>query len=165
MRYRLMTAGLSAMARHGYVGSTVAEIVAQARTSRRAFYAHFSDREDCLLAGYELATDALMARMDTVRAKFDRWPDRTLAGLDTYLDGVVGGPELARVFIVEIHRCGPKADSRRIAVHRPRAEWQSANSRRDLDLPGRPGVARRALSTGEALASLAATTEVLAHAL
>jgi AcrR family transcriptional regulator len=165
MRARLVNAGLRAMARHGYVGCTVAEIVAEARTSRRAFYAHFSDREDCLLAGYEVATDALMARMDGARTKVDRWPDRTLAGLDTYLDGVLGGPDLARVFIVEIHRCGPKADTRRMAVHRRWAEWQSANSRRDLDLPGPEGVVRRALTVEEALAALAASTEILAHAL
>jgi AcrR family transcriptional regulator len=165
MRHRLVTAGLRAMARHGYVGCTVAEIVAEARTSRRAFYAHFSDREDCLLAGYELATDTLMARMDVDRSARERWPDRVLAGLDTYLRSILDGPDLARVFIVEIHRCGPKADTRRMAVHRRWAEWQSANSRLDLELPGPPGVVRRALTVEEALASLAATTEILAHAL
>jgi AcrR family transcriptional regulator len=165
MRHRLVTAGLRAIAGHGYVGCTVAEIVAEARTSRRAFYAHFTDREDCLLAGYEFAADTLLARMDAARAAYARWPDRPLAALDAYLDGIAGRPELARVFVAEIHRCGPNADARRMAVHRKWAEWQSANSRADLELPGPPGVTRRALSTAEALASLAAITEVLAHAL
>jgi AcrR family transcriptional regulator len=33
----------------GYQQATVADIVARAQTSRRTFYEHFSDREDCLL--------------------------------------------------------------------------------------------------------------------
>lgn len=49
-RQRLVDAMAASIADIGYSGTTVAEIVRRARTSRRTFYEYFSDREACLVA-------------------------------------------------------------------------------------------------------------------
>lgn len=49
-RQRLVDALAASIADIGYSATTVADIVRRARTSRRTFYEHFSDREGCLVA-------------------------------------------------------------------------------------------------------------------
>ena len=165
VHYRLITAALWGIAQYGYKDCTVAQIVARARTSRRAFYEHFADREDCLLAGYELATDALLEQLAQARSQVHRWPDRPLAGLDCYLQSVAAAPGLGRAFLVEIHRSSPAADERRMGVHWRWAQWLSRETETDLILPGPAGVPRRSLSPLQALAVIAGQAEILADSL
>src|SRR5262249_60695274 len=48
---RRLIEGLAACIRtRGYADTTVADIVREARTSRRTFYEHFADRQECLVA-------------------------------------------------------------------------------------------------------------------
>jgi len=48
---RRLIEGLAACIRtQGYADTTVADIVREARTSRRTFYEHFGDRQECLVA-------------------------------------------------------------------------------------------------------------------
>jgi AcrR family transcriptional regulator len=54
-RQRLLDALAESIAADGYRGTTVADIVRRARTSRRTFYEHFADKEACFIA---LLTDA-----------------------------------------------------------------------------------------------------------
>jgi AcrR family transcriptional regulator len=49
-RQRLLDAMADSIAKVGYQQTRVADIVARAQTSRRAFYDYFDDREDCLIA-------------------------------------------------------------------------------------------------------------------
>jgi AcrR family transcriptional regulator len=49
-RQRLLDAMAHSIAEVGYQLTTVTDIVAHARTSRRTFYQHFTDREDCFVA-------------------------------------------------------------------------------------------------------------------
>jgi len=38
---------VAAVAEHGFGNLTIADIVRRAKVSRAAFYAHFTDKEDC----------------------------------------------------------------------------------------------------------------------
>ncbi|HJR89226.1 MAG TPA: helix-turn-helix domain-containing protein, partial [Aeromicrobium sp.] len=49
-RQRLLDALEESIAEDGYPGTTVADIVRRARTSRRTFYEHFDSRESCFVA-------------------------------------------------------------------------------------------------------------------
>jgi len=49
-RLRLLEALAMSISEVGYTETTVADIVRRAKTSRRTFYDHFSDREACLVA-------------------------------------------------------------------------------------------------------------------
>ena len=46
---------------HGYASTTIAHIVKHARVSKRTFYEHFADKEECFLALYAEATNILRA--------------------------------------------------------------------------------------------------------
>lgn len=59
-RRRLMLGIIQTVAQKGYPDSTVADVLANVRVSRRTFYEHFKDKEDCFLAAYEMAQRALV---------------------------------------------------------------------------------------------------------
>src|SRR4051794_13425887 len=59
-RERLLEAMLASVAERGYAATTVPQVVADARVSRNAFYALFTDKTDCFIALCdELAADLL----------------------------------------------------------------------------------------------------------
>ena len=53
-RTRLYGAMIEAVARRGYAATTVAEVIALAGVSRRAFYEMFSNKEACFLATHDI---------------------------------------------------------------------------------------------------------------
>jgi AcrR family transcriptional regulator len=67
-RQRLLDALQEGIAQDGYPGTTVADIVRRARTSRRTFYEHFDSREACFVA---LLTDANAEQVRQVSAAVD----------------------------------------------------------------------------------------------
>ena len=52
-RSRVLAGAVGAIDEHGYAHTTVGEIAARARVSRRTFYELFADREACLAALFE----------------------------------------------------------------------------------------------------------------
>src|ERR1700677_3114544 len=60
-RGRLLVAIVDAVAERGYGATTIADIVALAKVSRRTFYEHFVDKEACFLQAYDAATAILLA--------------------------------------------------------------------------------------------------------
>jgi len=82
----LVDAGLEVIARRGEPGLTVAEVLAEAGLSTRAFYRHFRSRDELVLAVYEHESertgDRLARRVDeapTPAAAVETWIDETLA--------------------------------------------------------------------------------------
>ncbi|MBO0806035.1 MAG: TetR/AcrR family transcriptional regulator [Nocardiopsaceae bacterium] len=67
-RRRLLDALAESIADSGYRDTTVADIVRRARTSRRTFYQHFADKEECFIA---LLTDANARLVREVSAAVD----------------------------------------------------------------------------------------------
>src|SRR3712207_2111238 len=63
-RGRILRALASCMAEKGYQATTIADIAREARVSKTVVYAHFRDKEQCLLELYSRATDHVL---DTVR--------------------------------------------------------------------------------------------------
>ncbi len=60
---RLISAATRLAAQHGYPGITLGQLTAEAGISRSAFYAHFSSREDCLLAAIDGIEAGLLAQV------------------------------------------------------------------------------------------------------
>src|SRR6185312_6723758 len=59
-RGRMIDAMAQTVAAKGYTATTVADVVAHAGVSRKTFYEHFADREECFLAAYDAAVDVLL---------------------------------------------------------------------------------------------------------
>lgn len=66
-RLRLMAAMLDAVARYGYGPTAVSDVLAAAGVSRRTFYEHFADKEECFLRAFDhviaVMRDAIGERM------------------------------------------------------------------------------------------------------
>jgi AcrR family transcriptional regulator len=111
-RERLLTATVSAVAEHGYRDITVADIVRRAKVSRAAFYAHFTDKEDCFLAATEQGGNLLVDAVVTATRKLgpEASPEAMLRnGVQAYLQFLAGEPAFARVFFVEMPAAGSGA--------------------------------------------------------
>src|ERR1700691_626786 len=62
-RERLYEATIKSVNERGFVATTISDLVAGAGVSRRSFYEHFENKEECLLATYDELVRRLTARM------------------------------------------------------------------------------------------------------
>jgi AcrR family transcriptional regulator len=155
-RGRMIDAMAQTVAAKGYAATTVADVVAQAGVSRKTFYEHFADREECFLAAYDAAVDVLLGavaeRMAAGTPSEVDWRERVRAGVRAYLEALAAEPAFARTFLVEVHAAGPRAVGRRADVHGRFVEFlraQSALARHDHPwLPEVPDVVYPAIVGG-----------------
>ena len=108
-RARLLEALGRAVAEKGYAAATIDDIVRGAGVSKKTFYEHFADKEDCFLAAYEAASAELFRRVRESHGAADDWLGRTRAGIAAYLRWLAAEPALARVFLIEVAAAGPRA--------------------------------------------------------
>jgi AcrR family transcriptional regulator len=118
-RSRMFEAMTRAVAQKGYARTTVADVVAGAGVSRRTFYEHFKDREDCFLAAYQYGTQHVIVQIldgQTALPPGD-WRGRARNALRTYTASLAASPEFARVFVIDVLGAGPKAVELRQQVY------------------------------------------------
>ena len=120
-RARLLEALGSAAAAKGYAAVTIDDIVRGAGVSKKTFYEHFADKEECFLAAYEAASEELLLRVTEAQVSHQDWVERARAGIVAYLRWLAADPALARVFLIEVAAAGPRA-----AEHRERARSRYA---------------------------------------
>jgi AcrR family transcriptional regulator len=119
-RQRLIAAMAQVAAEHGRRGAIVELVCERAGMSRRTFYEHFTDGEQCFVSAVGQAFDQLFAAINAaVGAGPQDWEDRactTVAALIATLDR---DRTLARLCVIEPHSGSPVALSiRHAAVHR-----------------------------------------------
>jgi AcrR family transcriptional regulator len=117
-RERMLLAVAEAVAEQGFVTTTVADIIARARLSRRTFYEHFADKEECFLAAYDTVVEQLLSAVGQAYEQADGWTRKVHDGLETFLSYLAAEPAFARMCIVEVVAAGPDARSRRDAAMR-----------------------------------------------
>jgi len=132
-RERMLLAVAEAVAEQGFVTTTVADIIARARLSRRTFYEHFADKEECYLAAYDTVVEQLLTAVGQAYEQAEGWPQKVHDGLETFLAYLAAEPAFARMCIVEVVAAGPEARSRRDAAMRVFVDFLE---------PGRAEVAR-----------------------
>jgi AcrR family transcriptional regulator len=119
-RQRLIAAMAQVAAEHGRRGASIELVCEHAGMSRRTFYEHFTDGEQCFVSAVGQAFDQLFAAINAaVGAEPQDWEDRactTVAALIATLDR---DRTLARLCVIEPHSGSPVALSiRHAAVHR-----------------------------------------------
>jgi AcrR family transcriptional regulator len=160
-RLRLMEALAETVAGKGYAATTIADVVAVARVSKRTFYEHFADKEECLLALYAHACSRLMDVLREAAGAVGRpWRERVRATAYAYLAAVEAMPAVNRTLLLEMQAAGPRA----FALRRQTQE-QFAALLRELVEQGRAGEPEvRPLSPALALALVGGINELLLHA-
>ncbi len=115
-RDRLLAAMAECLRERGYRGTTVADVVAEARTSRRTFYAHFADRDACFLALFDALNDRLLAIIAAAAGGSRPWGERLDAGLAAYLGAMAAEPEITRSCSLELPALGEEGTARARAM-------------------------------------------------
>src|ERR687893_606261 len=77
-RGRILWALATCMAEKGYQATTIADIARAGRVSKTVVYAHFRDKEHCLLELYSRATDRVLETLQGAQADAAElpWRDR-----------------------------------------------------------------------------------------
>jgi AcrR family transcriptional regulator len=112
-RRRLLLAFMELVSEHGLEGASVGSVCKRAGVSRRTFYEIFTDREDCLLAALDAATERLIETVLPAWEGKRGWSARVRASLLALLECFDRESGLARLCVVETLRAGPEAAERR----------------------------------------------------
>ncbi len=112
-RSRLLVGAVGAIEEHGYTGTTVAQITARARVSRRTFYELFDSRDECLTALVEDVLAMIESEIAAASLGSRPWRERVRGGLWVILSFFDREPALARVCVVQALRGGPGVLERR----------------------------------------------------
>jgi AcrR family transcriptional regulator len=109
-RGRILVALATCTARKGYRATTVADIAREARVSKTVLYAHFRDKEDCLLELVSRATDRVLDELrrtqEEAAAAGVPWRARLHATVSALLAALSSGPEVAWAVLVEVQAAG-----------------------------------------------------------
>jgi len=106
------------VAEHGYDAVTVAALTKRARVSKRDFYKHFSGKEECFLAAYDVIVgDSLRGILAAVEGE-EEWRERLRLGFLAFAGQIAGNPEAARLALVEVFAAGAGAVERMLRTNR-----------------------------------------------
>jgi AcrR family transcriptional regulator len=117
-RGRLLQAAAAEFAERGYAGASSESISRRAGMSKATFYEHFSNKEECIIALFDVATDVIMDAQSeaTDGAGLKDAVERMRAGTRAFLISLSEHPEFAQTLLVEIIGAGPRAAQRRDQV-------------------------------------------------
>ena len=121
-RQRLLEAAAAVANQKGFAAMTITDVVAQAGTSRRAFYDHFESKQECSLAAFTMiAEDLLRVTAERFDPSLDR-AGRARIVIDSFLDYLVAHPVYAWFYFVDVNTIGAAGVARRHDVQRRIAE-------------------------------------------
>jgi AcrR family transcriptional regulator len=116
-RGRLLDAIGDAVARRGYPNANVADAIAIAGVSRKTFYEHFRDKEDCFLAAYDFVADRVLDKLVADSSHHRAGAPRRRAQVTRFLQALTDDPLVARAFVVYVLGAGPRTLRRREVVN------------------------------------------------
>ena len=139
-RRRVVDGLAAAIVEKGYVQTTIADIVRHARVSKRTFYEHFGDKEECFLAGYKAVSGETLQLITAASVADGSWQERVAAASHAYLAALEAFPALTRTYLVELYAAGPRALAERRRVHKRFADLLRtlANAARSANPAMRP---------------------------
>jgi AcrR family transcriptional regulator len=104
---------VDAIGERGYRTTTVADVIRRAGASRKTFYKHFGNKQDCFLATYDLVSERATRRLAKAYREADGWPECVEAAIGALLGAAIENPGALRLATVEIGAAGPAGIERR----------------------------------------------------
>lgn len=115
-RGRMMRAVALAVAEKGYGETVVTDVIERARVSRKTFYEHFADFQDCFRQAHATACDVLLGEVvEASRTGPQEGFETIRSGIRGYFGLIATEPEMTQAFFADAVAAGP-------AVARKRAE-------------------------------------------
>lgn len=141
-RGRLISAFVALAADRGYDNVTIIDIVSRAGTSKRTFYEHFKDKNDCLIQSFETARMMLISAIVEEAGEESDPVERIRVGMRAYIDALTELPDFARLFLNESMAAGAELADRWIGaiemlsavVH----SWREESRREHPEIPELP---------------------------
>ena len=115
-RARILSAAFDVASERGFQDMSVTQVVDRSGVSRRTFYEHFSDREDCCLAAFDQALARVSERVMLAYRAERSWRERVRAGLIALLSFLDEEPRMGRVLVCQSLVCGHAVLARRARV-------------------------------------------------
>ena len=92
---------VEAVARHGFAGTTLRELVTLAGVSKTTFYEHFDSKQDCFLQTFDEIIAQATERVSAAYREPGDFRERLLAGLTSFMELAVEEPAAASLAGVE----------------------------------------------------------------
>jgi AcrR family transcriptional regulator len=160
-RERLLRAAALEFADVGYAGASSESISRRAGMSKATFYEHFANKEECMLALFDLGAELVLGEMAQA-ARGEPTGDareRIKAGTRAFLQALSQHPEFAQTLLVEIIGAGPRAAQRRDQVLQAFADAINAENA----AAARRGLIGRFSSELDTFAVVGAITELVSR--
>jgi AcrR family transcriptional regulator len=106
---RLLDALADAIADNGYKNTTVGDIVARARTSRRTFYEHFTDKEACFVALLAERNAETIRRITAAVDPHAPWQTQIRQAVGAWIRRMEASPPVMLSWIREVPALGDQA--------------------------------------------------------
>ncbi len=134
-RLRLLEGMIDAIGDKGYAATTVSDVIRRAGVSRKAFYEHFANKEECFLATYDSIVAVGRRGVSSAFRRAEGVPDGIQAALGEVFELAIARPQALRVLMVEIGAAGPAGIGRRERLVVGFEDFV----RQNLGLPAGPG--------------------------
>ena len=108
-RRRLLDGMAASIRQRGYADTTVADIVREARTSRRTFYAHFSDRQECLVALLHETNERTIAHISAAVDPTAAWEVQARQAIEGWIAAVQADAPITLSWIRDVPALGEGA--------------------------------------------------------
>lgn len=139
-RQRLLGSALRLFAEMGFHDTSVDEVVAEARTSKSAFYEHFESKEDCFRVLLDQEGGALMNAVHAAAAAGSDHRERMRLGIAEFVNRCARRHPVARLLLVESVALSPSIEQVRHRLHAEFAGMVESEVRYMRD-HGDPGLA------------------------
>lgn len=116
-RDRLVEAMAECLLDEGYNNLTIADVVRHARVSKRTFYEHFADKEDCYLATYSAVSGGILHSIMQATLQAEDADQRLRAAVGRYIQVLQEHLPISRSFLTELPGVSEKARTARREVH------------------------------------------------
>ncbi len=111
-RARIFGAMIESVSQRGYQATTVADVIALAGVSRRAFYEQFDNKESCFLATYDIVVARARKQVIEAWLRERGWSNRLHSACKALLDHIASDPKGPRLVLVDALGVGPRARER-----------------------------------------------------
>lgn len=101
-RLRLIEAITEVCAEKGYAAATVADVIERSGISRKTFYEHFNNKEECFVQAYDEGLGLIDEAVGAAFLSTTDWQERLRCSVEAFLQSLAERPAYARIYATEV---------------------------------------------------------------